>query len=70
MRLDWKIRLIILSIMGTGCVPLYRPQTQQERVALNLPIVSLPESCLIVPEFDGKDTVPKISVMSIKFLNH
>jgi len=43
--------------MGTGCVPLYRPQTQEELATLNLPIVLLPESRLMVPEFDGKDMV-------------
>lgn len=74
MQLDWSsvkktIFLLLLIFIATGCyTTIWQARSPEEIEAFNEEIQSLPDSMLIIPEFNGEDTIPVIKFTSIGFM--
>ena len=62
MRSDWKMLLGITvtcyALLGSNCMTMYRIRSPEEISELNQEIEPLPDTLLLIPEFDGIDTIP------------
>jgi hypothetical protein len=63
MRADWKsvlpsIIIACLALLNSNCVTMYKIRSPEDIEELTQRFVPMPESLLIIPEFNGKDTIP------------